>query len=88
MESELEAICQDILDLLDQYLIEKASDVESTVFYKKVFHYVRYVRYIRYESPVFCKKACCDAATSSRHAVTSSCNAAARRDIQTSSGNA
>jgi len=44
VESELETICNDILALLDDYLIAHASDTESTVFYKKMkADYYRYL---------------------------------------------
>lgn len=36
VENELRDICDDVLGLLDKYLIEKASAAESKVFYKKM----------------------------------------------------
>lgn len=36
VEAELQEICQDILALLDNYLIKNASDSESKVFYHKM----------------------------------------------------
>jgi 14-3-3 protein epsilon len=36
IELELEKVCQDILDVLDQYLIPKAESGESKVFYHKM----------------------------------------------------
>jgi len=44
VESELRDICQDVLGLLDQYLIPKASNAESKVFYLKMKgDYFRYL---------------------------------------------
>ena len=36
IESELEKVCQDVLDVLDQALIPKAESGESKVFYHKM----------------------------------------------------
>uniref|UniRef100_A0A183CDB8 14_3_3 domain-containing protein n=1 Tax=Globodera pallida TaxID=36090 RepID=A0A183CDB8_GLOPA len=44
MQSELRDICQDVLDLLDKYLIPKAEDPDSQVFYLKMKgDYYRYL---------------------------------------------
>lgn len=44
VETELRDICQDVLGLLDQYLIAKASNAESNVFYLKMKgDYFRYL---------------------------------------------
>lgn len=44
VESELRDICKDVLELLDQYLIPKASNAESKVFYLKMKgDYYRYL---------------------------------------------
>merc|ERR1712149_127347 len=44
VETELRDICQDVLGLLDQYLIPKASNAESKVFYLKMKgDYFRYL---------------------------------------------
>lgn len=44
VEKELQSICQDALDLLDQHLIPKATTGESTVFYLKMKgDYLRYM---------------------------------------------
>jgi len=44
VENELRDICQDVLGLLDQYLIPKASNAESKVFYLKMKgDYYRYL---------------------------------------------
>merc|ERR1712061_133390 len=44
VEKELEKICNDILDLLDKNLLEKASNDESKVFYHKMkADYYRYI---------------------------------------------
>jgi len=44
VEGELRDICQDVLGLLDQYLIPKASNAESKVFYLKMKgDYYRYL---------------------------------------------
>lgn len=44
VESELREICKDVLDLLDKYLIPKASNAESKVFYLKMKgDYYRYL---------------------------------------------
>lgn len=44
IESELREICKDVLELLDQYLIPKASNAESRVFYLKMKgDYYRYL---------------------------------------------
>lgn len=44
VEKELKEICQDVLDLLGQFLIEKASNTESQVFYLKMMgDYYRYL---------------------------------------------
>jgi len=37
IESELERVCQDVLDVLDQALIPKAESGESKVFYHKMY---------------------------------------------------
>ena len=37
IEAELERVCQDVLDVLDQSLIPKAESGESKVFYHKMF---------------------------------------------------
>lgn len=37
IETELEKVCQDVLDVLDQSLIPKAESGESKVFYHKMF---------------------------------------------------
>ena len=36
VEKELQDICQDILELLDNHLIDNAADTESQVFYHKM----------------------------------------------------
>ncbi len=41
IETELEKVCQDVLDVLDQSLIPKAESGESKVFYHKM--YVQFV---------------------------------------------
>lgn len=44
VEKELEEICQDVLNLLDKYLVPKASNAESKVFYLKMKgDYYRYL---------------------------------------------
>merc|ERR1712032_748663 len=44
VETELQKICDQILDLLDKHLISKASTGESKVFYKKMMaDYYRYI---------------------------------------------
>lgn len=44
VESELREICKDVLELLDKYLIAKASNAESKVFYLKMKgDYYRYL---------------------------------------------
>merc|ERR1711878_24203 len=44
VETELRDICQDVLRLLDEYLIPKASNAESKVFYLKMKgDYFRYL---------------------------------------------
>jgi 14-3-3 protein beta/theta/zeta len=44
IEKELRDICQDVLDLLDKFLIAKASNPESKVFYLKMKgDYYRYL---------------------------------------------
>jgi len=44
IESELKEICQDVLKLLDEYLIQKATNAESKVFYLKMKgDYYRYL---------------------------------------------
>lgn len=44
VETELREICQDVLDLLDKHLIQKASNAESKVFYLKMKgDYYRYL---------------------------------------------
>ena len=42
IETELERVCQDVLDVLDESLIPKAETGESKVFYHKM--YARYTR--------------------------------------------
>lgn len=37
IEAELERVCQDVLDVLDQSLIPKAESGESKVFYHKMY---------------------------------------------------
>jgi 14-3-3 protein epsilon len=37
IETELEKVCQDVLDVLDQSLIPKAESGESKVFYHKMY---------------------------------------------------
>jgi 14-3-3 protein epsilon len=37
IETELEKVCQDVLDVLDQALIPKAESGESKVFYHKMY---------------------------------------------------
>lgn len=37
IEEELEKVCQDVLDVLDQHLIPQAASGESKVFYHKMF---------------------------------------------------
>ena len=37
IETELEQVCQDVLDVLDQFLIPKAESGESKVFYHKMY---------------------------------------------------
>ena len=46
IETELEKVCQDVLDVLDESLIPKAETGESKVFYHKmcVFHCVHYLK--------------------------------------------
>jgi 14-3-3 protein epsilon len=39
IETELEKVCQDVLDVLDQALIPKAESGESKVFYHKMYTY-------------------------------------------------
>jgi hypothetical protein len=41
IETELEKVCQDVLDVLDQALIPKAESGESKVFYHKMFVYTK-----------------------------------------------
>ena len=44
MEKELRDICNDVLNLLDKFLIAKASNAESKVFYLKMKgDYYRYL---------------------------------------------
>ena len=44
VESELSDVCNDVLNLLDKYLIPKASSAESKVFYLKMKgDYYRYL---------------------------------------------
>lgn len=37
IEDELEAVCQDVLNVLDEFLIPKAETGESKVFYHKMY---------------------------------------------------
>lgn len=41
IETELEKVCQDVLDVLDQALIPKAESGESKVFYHKMWVFYR-----------------------------------------------
>jgi 14-3-3 protein epsilon len=47
IETELEKVCQDVLDVLDEHLIPKAESGESKVFYHKM-----YVPALGYATPV------------------------------------
>ena len=51
IETELEKVCQDVLDVLDESLIPNAATGESKVFYHKM-----YVR--RYPASLLCLSAC------------------------------
>jgi 14-3-3 protein epsilon len=44
IELELEAVCHDVLDVLDQELIPKAESGESKVFYHKMYDISRILR--------------------------------------------
>uniref|UniRef100_A0A914HE10 14-3-3 domain-containing protein n=1 Tax=Globodera rostochiensis TaxID=31243 RepID=A0A914HE10_GLORO len=63
IESELRDMCQDVLDLLDKYLIPKAEDPESQVFYLKMKG-----DYYRYLAEVANKRATVDASQQSYQA--------------------
>ena len=41
IETELEKVCQDVLDVLDDSLIPKAESGESKVFYHKMYVHLR-----------------------------------------------
>jgi 14-3-3 protein epsilon len=41
IETELEKVCQDVLDVLDEHLIPKAESGESKVFYHKMYVFAR-----------------------------------------------
>ncbi|ESO11612.1 hypothetical protein HELRODRAFT_185239 [Helobdella robusta] len=48
IEKELEEVCKDVLDLLDKFLIAKAGNAESKVFYLKMKgDYYRYLAEVR-----------------------------------------
>lgn len=47
IETELERVCQDVLDVLDESLIPKAESGESKVFYHKM--YVIYSQFVKRE---------------------------------------
>ncbi|KFV99237.1 14-3-3 protein sigma, partial [Eurypyga helias] len=50
VETELNGVCKSVLSLLDKYLIKKASDHESKVFYLKMKgDYFRYLADFHYE---------------------------------------
>jgi hypothetical protein len=40
IETELEKVCQDVLDVLDESLIPKAESGESKVFYHKMYVFI------------------------------------------------
>ena len=42
IETELERVCQDVLDVLDESLIPKAESGESKVFYHKMYVYTTF----------------------------------------------
>uniref|UniRef100_A0A914HF67 14-3-3 domain-containing protein n=1 Tax=Globodera rostochiensis TaxID=31243 RepID=A0A914HF67_GLORO len=63
IEGELRDICQDVLDLLDEYLISKAEEPDSQVFYLKMK-----ADYYRYLAEVAGKKDVVDASQQSYQA--------------------
>ena len=55
IETELERVCQDVLDVLDESLIPKAESGESKVFYHKMYVFWSHLRVLSAKSEI-CRK--------------------------------